>query len=442
MKTNRRDFIRTTTLATAAVGLGSPARAASFSGTPSDILNVALIGVRSMGFGILERHMETGKVRCVGLCDTDRNLLEKRGADVQKAYNQKPVLYGDFRELLENSDIDAVIIGTPDHWHCLQTVYACEAGKDVYVEKPMANSIAECDIMVKAARKYSRIVQVGQQQRSGSHWQSVNRIIREGKIGKLRKVNVWGNFNYGVGQARQPNQAVPEGVDFDMWLGPAPLRPFNPARFHGSWRMFWDHGGGLVTDWGVHLIDMAFWAYGLETPPRITLASGGNLSFENNDHETFDTMSVIWQHDDALVTWEHTAGTQGGPWDKNYGLAFIGDNATLVVNRQGYKVIPEWDGNRKISRAEAMEVPIQGENHGEHVADFIECVKSRKAPACTPEKGRVVAVAAHAANIAVRTGEHRLEWDEGAGRFVNAPKANALITPVYRKPWELPVIQI
>jgi predicted dehydrogenase len=440
MTTNRRDFLRATSLAAAGVGFGTTLKAKPFQAAPSDKLNVALIGVRNMGFGILERHLETGLVNCVALCDVDRKLLEKRAADVQKSGGLLPQMYGDFRQLLERKDVDAVIIGTPDHWHCLQTVYACEAGKDVYVEKPMANSIAECDLMVKAARKYNRIVQVGQQQRSGAQWQEVNRMIKAGTIGKLRKVNIWGNFNYGVGQIKQPNQPVPDGVDFDMWLGPAPLKPFNPARFHGSWRMFWDHGGGLMTDWGVHLIDMAFWAKDLSTPPEITLASGGNLSFQDNDHETFDTMSVIWQHGDFIVTWEHTAGTQGGPWDKNYGLAFIGDNATIVVNRQGYKVIPEWDGNRKVNKAEPIEVPMQGENHGEHVANFIECVKSRKTPACPPEKGRVVAVAAHAANIAVRTGENKLVWDEQKGKFSNSETANNMVDPKYRKPWELPII--
>lgn len=440
MTTNRRNFLKTTTLAAAAVGFANPLKASTFTGAPSDKVNVGLIGVRNMGFGILERHMETRQVNCVALCDIDKSLLERRAGDVLKNYNQKPTLYGDFRKLLENKDIDAVIVGTPDHWHCLQTVYACQAGKDVYVEKPMANSIAECDIMVKAAKKYNRIVQVGQQQRSGEQWQAVNRMIKEGKIGKLRKVNIWGNFNYGVGQPKQPNQPVPEGVDFDMWLGPAPLRPFNPARFHGSWRMFWNHGGGLVTDWGVHLIDMAFWAKDLIEPPKITLASGGNFSFENNDHETFDTLSVIWQHDDFVVTWENTAGTEKGPWDKNYGLAFIGDNATIVVNRQGYKVIPEWDGANKQNKAEPVEVAMHGENHGAHVADFISCVKSRNANACTPEKGRAVAVAAHAANIAVRTGEHKLIWNEQKGKFSNSKKANQLVTPDYRRPWKLPVI--
>lgn len=439
MATNRRNFIRTASLAVSGIGLTGPA-SAGLQISPSDILNVALIGVRNMGFGILQRHLETGAVQCVGLCDIDQNLLEKRAADVEKSFHQKPLLYNDFRKLLENRDIDAVIIGTPDHWHCLQMVYACEAGKDVYVEKPMANSIGECDVMVKAAARYNRIVQVGQQQRSGQQWKEVNQLIAQGAIGKLRKVNIWANFNYGIGQPKQPDQPVPEGVDFDMWLGPASARSFNPTRFHGSWRMFWDYGGGLITDWGVHLIDMAFWAAGLTKPPSVTMASGGNLSFDTHAHETFDTMSVIWQHKDMLVTWEHTAGTQGGPWDKNYGLAFIGDHATLVVNRAGYKVIPEYDSGKKENKAEPVEVAMKGENHGDHVANFIQCVKERKTPACPPELGRAVAVAAHSANIAVRTGEGKLVWDESSGKFSNSAKANDYILPKYRAPWEMPVI--
>lgn len=438
MKTNRRNFIRSTSLAAASLGVVGPFSNTVFAGTPSDQLNVALIGVRNMGFGILERHLEKGNVNCVGLCDIDASLLEKRASDVQKSFGQKPAIYKDFRKLLENKEIDAVIIGTPDHWHCLQTVYACQAGKDVYVEKPMANLIAECNVMVNAAHRYNRIIQVGQQQRSGKHWQDVNTMIKNGRIGKLRKVNIWGNFDYGVGQAKVPDQPVPDGVDFDMWLGPAPDRSFNPARFHGSWRMFWDYGGGLVTDWGVHLIDMAFWAKDLKTPPKITLASGGNYSFENNAHETFDTMSVIWQQDDFIVSWEHTAGTQGGPWDKNYGIAFIGDDATLVVNRQGYKIIPEWDDAKKVGKTEGIEVKMDGENHGDHVADFISSVKTRNTPACPPEIGRAVAVAAHAANIAVRTGENKLVWDDKSSSFSNSEKANEMIKPKYRSPWNFP----
>ncbi|HEX7583160.1 MAG TPA: Gfo/Idh/MocA family oxidoreductase, partial [Prolixibacteraceae bacterium] len=349
-------------------------------------------------------------------------------------------LYGDYRKLLENKDLHAVIIGTPDHWHCLPMVNACEAGLDVYVEKPMANSIEECNLMVKAANRYNRVVQVGQQQRSGSHWNKINQMIKSGRIGTLRKVNIWGNFNYGIGLPVTADTPVPPGVDYDMWLGPTPLRSFNPTRFHGDWRMFWNYGGGLMTDWGVHLIDMALWAKDVTTPPKKILASGANLSFKQNAHETYDTMSVIFEMDDYQITWQHTAGVQNGPWDKMYGMEFVGDNGTILADRGGYKIIPAWDEEKKANKTEPETFDKGGENHQEHARNFIDCIKSRKKPVCTPEIGRAVAIAAHSANIAVRSGENLLLWDESKGRFSNSEKANQYIVPEYRKPWALPKV--
>src|SRR5690606_32761982 len=168
--------------------------------------------------------------------------------------------FTDFRKLLGRKDIDAIIIGTPDHWHCLIAVAACEAGKDVYVEKPMANSIGECDLMARAALKYDRIMQVGQQQRSGQAFIESRDLVKSGYLGKIRKVNIWSNFNYGLGNLMVAQTPVPAGVDYDFWLGPAPSRAFNPNRFHGCWRHFWDYGGGLMSDWGVHLLVMAICA--------------------------------------------------------------------------------------------------------------------------------------------------------------------------------------
>lgn len=199
-------------------------------------------------------------------------------------------------------------MGTPDHWHCLSAVYACEAGKDVYVEKPLANSIEECNVITRAAKRYNRIVQFGQQQRSGSHWKIVNNMIKDGRIGNLRKVNVWANFNYGIGHPIMPDEAIPKGVDFDFWLGFAGEKLFNPSRFHGNWRMFLDYGGGLLTDWGVHLLDMALWAKDVVNPLKTIMASGANFLFKNNAHETFDTMSVIFQMDDYIINWEIEVG--------------------------------------------------------------------------------------------------------------------------------------
>ena len=444
MTTNRRFFIKNSVAATAGIGI-----AASFPGglqaaqklvAPSDQINIALIGCRSMGFGDLKNHLNITGVNCIGLCDIDQKVLEEKAAEVKKTYNQTPKLYGDFRKLLENKDLHAVVIGTPDHWHCLPMVNACEVGLDVYVEKPMANSIEECNLMVKAANRYNRVVQVGQQQRSGAHWKQINQMIKSGKIGQLRKTNIWGNFNYGVGRPIVPDTAVPAGVDFEMWLGPAPLRSFNTSRFHGSWRMFWNYGGGLLTDWGVHLLDMALWAKDITTPPRKILASGANLSFKDHAHETYDTMSVIFEMDDYQITWQHTAGIQNGPWNKSYGIEFIGDLGTIVADRSGYKVIPQWDDSTKKHKIEAMESDKGGENHQEHAKNFIDCIKSRQKPVCTPEIGRAVAVAAHCANIAVRSGENYLIWDETSGKFSNSEKANQYIVPQYRKPWVLPIV--
>lgn len=440
MSTTRRDFLASTTKLVTATGLagvtGAPllSSAGSEKKGANDKLIVALIGCRSMGFGDLGNALKQPGVECGAICDVDNEILTKRTADIVKIQGKAPVQYKDYRKLMENKDINAVIIGTPDHWHCLPFIAACQAGKDIYVEKPLANSIAECDLMVKAARKYNRVVQVGQQQRSGEHWKKAMDFMKAGKIGDLRKVNIWGNFNYGIGQLKATDEAVPAGVDFDMWLGPAPKRSFNKNRFHGSWRMFWDYGGGLMTDWGVHLIDMALWVKGITQLPLAVIATGGNFSFPDHAHETFDTMSVSYQMKDYVINWEHTAGIQTGPYGRAYGLAFIGNNATLVINREGWELLPETqDGNYKVA---AMPKQSGGENHEPHMKNFIECIKTRNDPVCPIENGRLVAVYAHMANIALRTNS-RLEWDETNKNFRNNAAANALITPEYRMPWTL-----
>jgi predicted dehydrogenase len=245
------------------------------------------------------------------------------------------------------------------------------------------------------------------------------------------------DFNYGIGQPKVSDEPVYAGVDYDMWLGPAPERSFNRNRFHGNWRMFWDYGGGLVTDWGVHLIDMALWVKNITHLPLAVTATGGNFSFPDHAHETFDTMSVSWQMKDYVITWEHTAGVQTGPYGRSYGLEFIGNNATLVINREGWELFPEIDeGNFKVP---AMPKQTGGENHEPHMKNFIDCIKSRKDPVCAIENGRLVAVYAHMANIALRTNS-RLQWNEANNNFGKNEAANILITPNYRHPWTLPNI--
>jgi len=441
-KPSRRQFLSNSSRLVAGVGLSgilTTPLAFAQQATPSanDKILIGLIGCRSMGFGNLENALRLPGVECIGLCDVVASILDQRAEDVRAIQGKAPRKYKDFRKLLEVRDLDAVIIGTPDHWHCLPFVYACQAGKDVYVEKPLANSIAECEVMVRAARRYKRVVQVGQQQRSGDHWRKALDYIKNGNIGQLRKVNVWGNFNYGIGQKKVPDSAVPEGVDFDMWLGPAPQRSFNAARFHSSWRMFWDYGGGLLTDWGVHLLDMALWATDTITLPVSVSAAGGNWAFPDFDHETFDTMNVVYQMPDHVITWEHTAGTQSGPYGRPYGIAYVGNLATLVIDRGGWEVFPETqDGAYKVPA-----IPRQGgrDYHREHMQNFIECIRSRKDPNCTIENGRLVALYAHMGNIALRSGT-QLKWKEASGDFGDDKAANAFIQPHYREPWAFPTV--
>jgi len=438
MPTTRRDFLLDTTKIVTATGIaGVPllSGANNKKTSAADKLNIALIGCKNMGWGDLENALKQPGVECAALCDIDDSVLNQRRADVVKLQGKAPVLYKDYRKLMENKDIDAVIIGTPDHWHCLSFIAACEAGKDIYVEKPLANSIYECNLMVAATRKYNRVVQVGQQQRSAGHFKKAMEIIKQAKIGQLRKVNVWANFNYGIGAPNAPDEAVPAGVDYDMWLGPAPLRTFNKTRFHGNWRMFWDYGGGLVTDWGVHLLDMALWVKDIKDMPLAVTATGGNFAYPDHAHETFDTLSVNYQMKDFSITWENTAGTQNGPYGNAYGLAFIGNDATLFVNRENMQLFPEMvDGRPKVP---AMPNQTGDDSHLEHMANFIDCIKTRKDPACTIENGRLVATYAHMGNIAMRT-QSRLIWDEQHGNFGDNTAANALITPHYRAPWKLP----
>lgn len=397
----------------------------------NDKINVGLIGCRSMGWANLSDFLIHPEIDCIALCDVDQHVLSGRAADLVKLRNKKPELYDDYRKMLERKEIDVIIIGTPDHWHCLQMTDACAAGKDVYVEKPIANSIAECDAMVAAAKRHNRVVQVGQQQRSGNHWHEMKRYIDSGKLGKIAQVNVWANFNYAAILNPVPDSPVPAGVDFNFWLGPAPVRTFNEKRFHGSWRMFWDYGGGLMTDWGVHLLDMALWGMNVTEMPNRVIGSGGNFAYPGNYAETFDTLSVIYDFNDFTIQWNNIAGTETGPYGRNYGLAFKGTNGTLVINREGWEVIPEKN------KAEPVKGEPDYQDHKKHVARFIECVKKRDfQTACTIENGSLCAKYAHLGNISARTGA-TLMYDDNKKSF-NNDKADRLIKPDYREPWKFP----
>lgn len=437
----RRKFAKISTLA--GIGITTSLARPSFAEatkkvSPNDKINIGLIGCRSMGWANLKDFIGNSDVECVALCDVDQAVLDERVKDVFEKTGKKPLVFSDYRKLLDIKEIDVVVIATPDHWHCLPFVDACKAGKDVYVEKPLSNSIAECDIMLKAAKKYNRIVTVGQQQRSGIEWIKIMELIKGGTLGEVKRINCWANFKYGAGKPRIPDSEPPQSVDYDRWLGPAPLRPFNANRFHGLWRLNWDYGGGLATDWGVHLLDMALWAKGdTHQFPQSVVASGGIMRFPGNEIQTPDTLSVIFNYGDWLLSWEHNCGLETGPWGRNYGVSFIGTNGTIIANRESWELVPEEKNSKPLTEAVSLQQNKQN-SHQKHVRNFLDAVKSRKQPDCGIEIGHAAAVTAHLGNLAYRTGKV-LKYDHIRKTF-NDSKADKLIKPGYRSPYVFPTI--
>ena len=439
---NRRNFLQKSALSAAGLGLsplfGHAYETVYGQTAPSNKVKVALIGCRSMGFSNLSNFLKYPEVECVALCDIDNEWLNKRAADVEKSTGKKvKYLYKDWRKVIDNKDIDAVIIGTPDHWHCLPTIYACQAGKDVYVEKPLSNTIEECNLMEKAARKYNRIVQVGQWQRSDPHWDEAANYLKAGNIGRIRTVKVWAYQDSKPTLPVIPDSPVPAGVDYDMWLGPAPKRPFNTYRFHYNFRFFWDYAGGLMSDWGVHLLDYALEGMNADLPSRV-FSGGGKFAYPDDAMETPDTLMATYAYKDFNIIWDHACGINHGPFDKKEGLAFFGENGTLVLTRAGWEVLPVMVG--KEARMEA--IPFKkGEGKGlyNHVGNFLSCIKSRELPNADIAIGARVAKMSHLANISCRL-QREVRWDDTNSLFVGDNEATALSKAYYRAPWELPKI--
>ncbi|MEM1136026.1 MAG: Gfo/Idh/MocA family oxidoreductase [Bacteroidota bacterium] len=447
MKNSRRKFVQHAAMLTGA-GLASTVPLEVLARNkkrvaPSEQIRFGVIGCKGMGWSNMRAHLKMDEVECVALCDVDQSVLDMRTADVEKAIGKKPKQYKDYRKMLDDKEIDAVIIGTPDHWHCLNMIAACEAGKDVYVEKPLANSITECNIMQKAADRHNRIVQVGQWQRSGKHYAQAIDYVRSGKLGKIRLVKVWAYQGWMKPVPVKPDTNVPEGVDYTMWLGPAPTRPFNENRFHFNFRWFWDYAGGLMTDWGVHEIDIALYAMNAIAPKSV-IASGGKFAYPDDASETPDTLQAVFEYENFNMLWEHATGIDGGNYGKAEGIAFIGNNGTLVVNRNGWEIIPEtsWEDGKQVYDMSA--IPPQnrmGNPLEEHAQNFVAAVKSRDKSGlkCSIESGSVAAINAHMGNIAFKTGR-KVYWDKEKGIFKNDEEATKLITPVYHNKWQLPSV--
>ncbi len=406
---------------------------------PSDQINIGAIGINGMGWADLSAALKVPGVRVVALCDVDRNVLDNRMKDLAKMNidTSRIRTYGDYRKLLEQKDIDVVIIGTPDHWHALIMMEACAAGKDVYVEKPVGNSIGECRAMMAAQQKYKRVVQAGQWQRSQQHFKDAVNFVHSGQLGNIRTVKVWCYQGWMKPGPVVPDSAPPAGVDFAAWLGPAPQRSFNASRFHFNFRWFWDYAGGLMTDWGVHLLD-----YGLlgmkAGEPKSIAALGGKFAYPDLYEETPDTLTTLYEFDGFNMVWDHAMGIDNGSYGLDHGIAYIGNNATLVLNRNGWEVLEEKNSKTKVAKPLAK---VSDNGLDLHWVNFINVVRSRKMEDlhCSIQEGSHVATVAQMGNISLRSGQ-RLTWDRGAGQFTDPAINQAYMMKEYHNGHKLPLI--
>ncbi len=316
-------------------------------------------------------------------------------------------------------------------------MHACEAGKDVYVEKPVGNSIGECRAMIAAQKKYNKVVQAGQWQRSQKHFKDAVDFVYTGQLGNIRTVKVWCYQGWMKPDIIRPDTDPPAGVDYAMWLGPAPKRPFNASRFHFNFRWFWDYAGGLMTDWGVHLLDYGLLGMKADSPKSIS-ALGGRFAYPDLYEETPDTLTTLYEFDNFNLVWDHAMGIDNGSYGRDHGIAYIGNNATLVLNRGGWEVIEERQSKNKVSKPLVKSSDNGLENHW---VNFIDAVRSRKMENlnCSIEAATQVATVAQMGNISFRSGL-RLAWDKSAEKFTDENVNRQYLMKEYHNGYNLPSV--
>ncbi|MBS0266306.1 MAG: Gfo/Idh/MocA family oxidoreductase [Planctomycetes bacterium] len=421
---NRRRFLGASAAnaagmaAAGVVGWGGVAQAKS---SPGEKIAVGVIGVRGQGKTLATALAGFPDVQVAALCDVDESLLPVVSREVESQQGPAPILVKDFRRLLDDPQVDAVVIATPDHWHAAMTILACQAGKDVYVEKPVSHTLAEGPAMIAAATRHQRVVQSGLQQRSGTHFQSAVDFVQSGRLGTVHLAKAW-TIHQRKSIGYRKNTEVPAGVDYELWLGPAQSRPFNPNRFHYNWHWFWDYGTGELGNWGVHLLDVARWGLGVEFPSQVS-AVGGKFHFQD-DQQTPDTLTVNYTYPGRMICWEHRLWSPHGQEGRSAAVAFYGDRGTLIVDRGGWKVY----GQKDSVTAEGSELLEP------HLRNFIDCVRSRNVPVCPLEVGHVSSSLCHLGNLAYRMGRS-LDVQPQTGVIVNDVAAAALTRTDYRAPW-------
>jgi predicted dehydrogenase len=395
-------------------------------------VRLAVVGCGGMGRAHIYALAYEDGVELVTLCDVYKKRYEEVCENVGTIYDKrgwtgkKPQGVQDFRHVLDDPDIDAVFFATPDHWHAIMTIMACQAGKDVYVEKPISTTVQEGRAMVEAARRYGRVVQVGTQQRSMPVFHEAMKIIKSGTLGPITTATAWIGTNY-TGEQMTHGEAIPDGLDWDLWLGPAPEAEYTPERF-GAFRGWHDYArGGELTNWGVHLMDILHWGIGQDAPLTVQ-ATGGNY-ITGGGADNYEVVDAIFEYPGCTLTWEqrHTNQHAG----LGYGMKYQGPKGQLACDRGQLIVEPESLGIGKV-----MFPPETTWANPDHHQNFFDCVRTRRRPAADIEQGHRSTTPTLLAGIALKVGR-ALQWDRDRECFINDEQANRHLSRTYRAPWHL-----
>jgi predicted dehydrogenase len=443
---NRRDFLKT---AGAAATLAAVPRygAAAWAAGPK---RVGLIGTGWYGKTDLFRLLQVAPVEVVSLCDADSRMLADAAAQVasRQASKKTPRTFSDYRKMLAEKDLDIVLIATPDHWHALPMIEAAKSGMDIYVQKPISIDVAEGQAMLAAARKYNRVVQVGMQRRSTPHLVTArDRIIREGKLGTVAFAEIYCYYHMRA-TGNPPDTAPPPHLDYELWTGPAPMRPYNALVHPRGWRAFMEYSNGIVGDMCVHMLDMVRWMLDLGMPTRVW-SSGGILVDKASKANTTDTQEASFEFPNMKVVWTHRSW--GDPPDPKYpwGATIYGDKGTLKASVYGYDFIPVGGGTpiHEDVRYELEQFPEDKtekdlERHvapaiRAHMKNFLECIETRARPVSDIEQGYMSTSACILANLSLKLGRS-LTWDHAKGQVLGDDEANGLLRREYRAPWQHP----
>lgn len=425
---NRRQFLGSSAKNAAGVAAGvvSLSAAATLANPAQHPIRLGMIGVRNQGKELAASFAGLSGASIAVICDVDESVLPAAIKTVEQAQGTAPRTERDFRRLLDNPEIDAVVIATPDHWHAVMTILACQAGKDVYVETPVSHTLQEGERMLAAARHYDRVVQSGLQQRSGSHFQSAIDYVRSGKLGRVRLAKAWtAHMRKSIGH--KADCITPQGVDYDLWLGPAQARNFNPNRFHHNWHWNWDYGSGELGNWGVHMLDIARWGLEVDWPTQVS--SVGGQHYFDDDQQTPDTLLANYTFPGKTIAWEHRLWSHQGIEGRSAAVAFYGDLGTLIVDRGGWKVYGQAEATT--SHSTDCSTP--------HHQSFLDAIRTRSRPTADIQIGNISSALCHLGNIAYRVGR-AVQFDHQAMQFVRDPVADVLLNRDYRSPWELPVV--